>query len=334
MSWWSNLYKKRAEDWVFARLADHQVPGEPRSEVEVPIDQAYLTITLRSMRITNVRKLTTKFYGIVHSFITLDHLSGKEAVFQTVSTPTELRKADPANLDRVIQVNKPLLGPVPYRGGRLNLELGLFSVAEADLAAPFIDVLESMASQAGVGIISTAIPFLQPLKKGIDALTGTSNDSILEIGVSANLEPPKTGWYVVMRAPKQAVTVADLTITPTDFRLVNALTKAPVQDYPYLVFTVTQSAERPDWFKLPDLTRTHQELQAAVRKGDYNSAKELIVAFKRTALTSDDLITKDAVRLSQLVKEKTEAALTGTMTAKGPDGQRELPPLESYELYQ
>ncbi|HEY8186653.1 MAG TPA: hypothetical protein VIF64_11315 [Pyrinomonadaceae bacterium] len=332
MGWWNKLFKTRAEDWVFQRLKNDQVPEDPKSNDVLSAGEAYLTITLRSMRVVNVRKLATKFYGVVHSFITIDHLSGKDGSFQTVTTPSQLRNIDSQNVDHVIQVNKTLLGPIPYRGGQIGLELGLFSVKEADLAAPFLDVLQSMASQAGVGIVSAALPFAEPIKKGIEAITGTSGDSILEIGVATDLNPPTTGWWVVMRAPKETTIVSELDVTPTDFRLVNKASGELVKDYPYLVFTVTQSTKRSDWFKLPDLTKPYQKLQDAVRDGDYNAAKDLITTFKRLALTSDDLITDDAKNIGKLVQAKAEEALGATLTSAGKT-KIDLPPLESYQLY-
>jgi len=332
VGFWSALYKKKAEDWVFARLDGSQVPEEPKANADLIADEAYLTITLRSLRVVNVRKLATKFYGVVHSFTTLDHLSGRNGEFQTVTSPTQLQSIDPKNVDRVMQINKTLLGPIPYRSGKVGLELGLFSVKEADLAAPFLDVLQTMASQAGVAVVSAALPFVDPIRKGIDALAGTADDSVLEIGVATDLNPPQTGWWVVMRAPKNNFDVSSLQVTPSDYRLVDKSTGQLIKDYPYLVYTVSQSKQRADWFKLPDLTKPYQKLNEAVRDKDFNAAKELISTFKRLALTSDDLLLNDATRIAQLVKDKAEAAMGGTLTAAA-GTQPELPPLETYPLY-
>lgn len=331
MGGWTELFTKRLEDWIFISLNQNQVPDEPKINSDISADEAYITINLRSLRILNVRKLTTKFYGVVHSSISLNHLSGDEAAFQTVTVPNALRRIDPENLDRIIQINNSLLGPIPYRGGTVKMELGLFSVKESDLAAPFIDILETMASQAGVSIVSTALPFLGPLKKGIDAIIGTANDSILEIGLSTNFDPPKNGWYLVMRARKQDIDISKLRVTTPDFRLVNVDTNHLVQDFPYMIFTINQSKQRPDWFKLPDLVKPYQELQASVRKGDYNAANELLITFKRIVLTCNDLIEKDAIDIARLVKERTESIMIKTQTSSA--GKRELPPLESYRLY-
>ncbi|WP_026732873.1 hypothetical protein [Fischerella sp. PCC 9605] len=335
MGWWKQLFITRAKDWIFEELEPTQVPPEEAfDKVSIPEDKAYFTITLRSMRIVNVRKLTTKFYGMVHSFSTLPHMSGEDAAFHFVIAPTELRRIDPQNLDRVVQVNKPLLGPIPYRGGCLGFELGLFSVKETDLAAPFIDVLETIASKAGVSFVSAAIPFIEPLKKGIDALTGASDGSILEIGVSAGMTPPKTGWYVVMRAQKGTVNVSDLLVTQPDYRLVSRTTGQLVQNYPYMVFCISASIQRSDWFRLPDLQKPYQKLREAVESQDYQEAQDLLTTFRRIALWSPDLITQDARRLANLISEKVREALQPTLTSRVPEALKPtLPALEDLNLY-
>jgi len=332
---WLDIFRKRAEEWVFSPLAAAQVPEEPKANNAIGADDGYVTITLRSMRIVNVRKFTTKFYGVVHSFVSLDHSSGTDAVFQNVTTPSELKKIDPKNLDRVIAVNMPVIEQVPYRGGNVSLEMGLFSVKETDLAAPFIDLLETMSKQAGVAVISAAAPFVQPLKKGIDAIIGTDSDTILEIGVSTNFNPPKTGWFVIMRAPKEDNIVPSLMVTPTDFRLVDKETAKPVKDYPYMVFTITHSRQRDDWFKLPYLKESYQKIQDALRQGKYTDAQEQLVVFKRAALTSGDLLLDDALRINKLVEEKLKTVMDATMTAKSiKESIQLMPELEELPLYQ
>lgn len=331
---WKDIFRKRAEEWIYAPLNDEQVPEDPKGSSPVGVNDGYLNITLRSMRIVNVRRFTSKFYGVVHSHVSLGHLSGEDAVFQNVTTPSELKKIDPKNLDRIIAVNMPIVEQVPYRGGNVKLEMGLFSVKETDLAGPFIDLLESMARQAGVGVVSAAIPFVQPLKKGIDAIIGTDSDTILEIGVSTNFDPPKTGWFVVMRAPKESNIVPSLSVTPHDFRLVVKTDGQPLKDYPYMVFTISHSRQRNDWFKLPYLKETYQKIREALREGKYTDAEDQIVIFRRAALTSGDLLSEDANRIVGLVEEEVRKVMGKTTTSAIKESAILLPELESFPLYQ
>lgn len=233
MSWFEDVFKQGTQDWVFSRLGADQVQQAPIPVEGVAANDSYVSVRLRSLRLVNVRHLTRMFYPVAHSFTSLLHRGKGEAEFQVVTTPTKLTAIDPSRLDRVIQANIPLLGPVPYRGGGLGLELGLFSVEEADLAKPFLAMLEGLSAAAGVSVVSTAMQFVTPLKQGIEAITGTAGGAILEIGVSTRLDPLTTGYYIVMRAHKDAVAVENLIVTGEDFRLVDRRTGQPVADFPY-----------------------------------------------------------------------------------------------------
>ena len=169
---------------------------------------------VKSARIVNVRQGLTKFYGVVNSSMAVPHLSGASAEFNVITTPAFLKNVDAAHIDRVIQLDQRLLGPIPYRGGQLTLEIGLFSIKAVDLAAPYLEVLETMSKQAGVAFINAALPFAEPLKTGINLLVGGGDSSPLEIGVAASAWTPETGYFVVMRAPKGSVPVKDLRVDP------------------------------------------------------------------------------------------------------------------------
>ena len=112
-----------------------------------------------------------------------------------------MKELDSKHLERVITVNKPILGPVPYIG-QLSLELGLFSVKGSDLAGPYIDVLTSVGETAGVGFSSKALPFVDPLRKGLDLLFGNNNQAELEIELDESWNKGETGTWLVIRAPK------------------------------------------------------------------------------------------------------------------------------------
>jgi hypothetical protein len=331
MSWFEDLFTKKNEDWTFGPLTTEQVPGERKNAVPIPVDGAYISIDICSLRIVNLRRFTSTFYGVVHSFIGLDHLSGEVANFQTVTTPSELKKIDPKRLDRVIVNNIPVLGPVPYRGGRISFSLGLFSVKESDLAGPYLDLLGNLASKAGISVVNAALPFVDTIKSGVDAIIGNADASILEIGYSTYFnEPPSTGWFAMVRAPRDSKILPTLKVAEGDFKLLDAKGNT-IKEYPYIVFKITQSTQRNDWFKLPDLKGPYDKLQAAVKAGLYTEAEDLLKIFKRFAWTSNDLLFADADRIAKLVEERTMAVLKATTVAAGE--QKELPDLETYEMY-
>ena len=327
MGWWAKIWRTKAEEWIFAPL--EQVP-DGLVPSELVAEQMYVSVALRSLRVVDVRKGISKFYGTVHSYIGLPHLSGQEAVFQTVTTPNDLRDADASRIDRIIQLDRPLLRDVPYRGGSLDMEMGLFSVKSADLVAPFVSVLEKMAEVAGVSYVSAAMPFVEPLKLGIGLLTGSSDESILEIGISWAPNPPRTGWYFVMRAPKGAVDPANGLVDKNDFRL---LLKGggSLSQYPYMLFRLSSSIRKDDWFMIPDLVQPYEDLRKAVREGKADPVRQALGAFTRTVLTCQDLLRNDARRVVKLVTDDVNEVLGVALQAAGSSAK--LPELKDVPLY-
>ena len=88
---WKKVWQQRANGWARSEIVSaNTLAGEP-----IEPDGAYVYIWLESMRITNVRKGLTRFFGAVHSFVSVPVLSGAErATFHSVSTPTGLQALD------------------------------------------------------------------------------------------------------------------------------------------------------------------------------------------------------------------------------------------------
>ena len=112
-----------------------------------------------------------------------------------------------------------------------------------------------------------------------------------------------TGYYVVMRAPKATTDLTTLRLDK-DYRLVDASGK-PFKSYPYVVFSVSASPKRSDWFMVPEVAKAHKTLQDEVRTGQPTKVDEAFVAFKLITLTSPDLLRADA----RTIVERVEAEL-------------------------
>jgi hypothetical protein len=327
MGIWSDLMHKKAEDWTYLEFSADQVPAGVGHEVIEP-NSAYLTLTLNSMRVVDVRRGIKRFYGAVHSWSSLSHLGSGRAEFQSVTTPPELKDADSDHLDRVISMERPLLGPTPYRGGGLDLELGLFSIASGELVGPFLEVLGTMARAAGVTFVSAALPFIGPLTQGISLLTGTARDSLLEIGLAKRWEPT-TGYYGIVRAPRGSIRLEDLHVA-ADQRLVDSAGSA-IRNYPYVVFSIEAKRDRPNWFEIADLKKAYDELSAEVQRGRVPETEEAFAVFRRMALLSPDLLFDDARVIADKVNAHIKEVMTGTQTAGGI--RDPLPDLQSFSPF-
>jgi len=302
-----NLWKTESTDWTYLHLPPSQTPENLPEEIIEP-NVHYVEITLKSLRIDSVREGLKRFYGVVHSFISVPHLGGKNLDFYVVTAPNQLRDMDPSNADKIISVNIPLLGQVPYRGVGIKFELGLFSVKSSDLTESLVNLFSDMSAVAGVSFASAALPYAQFLNKGIDFLTGNSNDTNLEIGLSTTMKEMKTGYYVVMQASKDQVHVKDLFIDKDDYKLVNKNLEA-YKLFPYMVFEVKASNVRRDWFQIPELSAAYQVLKQQLRSMRFDDAKKSLDALEVLLLNSDDLLFDDAEKIYRRIYDECDKIL-------------------------
>jgi hypothetical protein len=165
MGFWSDLWKTKSQHYTACYIGEG--PGTAVSK-----NEEYLTIDLETMHIVDVREGLTKFYGAVHVNIGVPFITGDVREFQLLSAPSDLGKVDAKHLDRIISGPIRLLDAVPYRGGKIDLEIGLFSIEAADLAGPYLKLLTSLSDKAGVAFTSSITPFVDVLHDGFKAIAG------------------------------------------------------------------------------------------------------------------------------------------------------------------
>jgi hypothetical protein len=322
--WWSKTVRTAAQTWFFGRLGDPAMPAPP-----VAPDQRYVNVFLRSMHVANLRVGAITYHGSVTSSFSMLRRSGTSAEFLVIVTPNMLKNIDPAGLDKVVTLNTRLVGPLPYRGGDVNAEIGLFSVPQSDLAEPYLSIVEQLTGLAGVSLASSSMPLVRTVKSALNMLVGAASDTRLEIGVRTSLTPLVEGDYCAVKLSAADLTPADLRLTPA-----GTLTSPNGADItaPYLVFTVSTSPVREDWFIIPEIRAAYDELRAAARRGDLQRAEEGVRAFRRVATTCDDLLAPDGVRLTDLVQTEINLAFgEGVLTSATPT--RDLPDLAALPLF-
>lgn len=291
-------------------------------------ESSYLSVFLRSMRIVDVRAGVQRFHGAVSSYCSLPHRSGDKAEFFVLTTPAGLKDVQPKHADRVLTLSKRLLGPVPYRGGDLEVQLGLFSIKAADLAGPYLDLLETMSTVAGISFLGPAAAFVTPLRKGLDLLVGSEDPSVLEIGLSTTFSPPETGVFCLIGADQGDLGPSQLRLD-ANYRLLTDQGE-PVTEYPYLTFSVESHARRDDWFQVPQLREAHQALTEEVYRAEVGRVEAALAAFQRAAVLSPDLLARDGSQLAERIAEEVRLAMKVHATSAD---RPQLRPLQDVDLY-
>jgi hypothetical protein len=166
--WLKGLLVAQAEQRLYANIPnDHVSPGIEGGLFEP--DTCYLRIWLNGLYMENRRVLYQMRCPLAHAACRFNYASGAQDLRLVVGEGQSDNLA--VAVDRAVNLNYPLLGPVPYRGGDVELQIALVAMKKSDYGDQLLDYscAQSVDRQRRTQV---ALPFLQPLKRGIEGLFG------------------------------------------------------------------------------------------------------------------------------------------------------------------
>lgn len=321
MGIWTDVWRTEAKNWAFGRIG---------SEAAILPQKRYLSVTLRQLRIVNARVGFSRFYGAVEFYGRLPHMSGTSAEFASVTSPSKLRDIHRRDLGNLVFSNQRLLGPVPYAGGDLEIEIGLFAIKSQDLLMPYLDLLGELSDAAGLAFFSVAAPYISAIKKGAAALIRPVGSSALEIGSSVTFNPAQEGVYFAARIDPVDYDLSKFSIDNNNHLLDEQGRR--LAHAPYLIFSVTQSAVRDDWYQIPAISDAYNKLVSAVREQkSYKEVSSYFEHFRRVVFTDPDILSGHALQIISWAEAKVAAAQGSTKTSRQARGPT-LPALRTLQL--
>jgi hypothetical protein len=321
---WSDLWISESKDWAFSRIG-----GWSAGSVIEP-KKSYVSVMIRQLHIVNVRVGFSRFYGTVQSYARLPHMSGRAVEFTAVTTPAQLRDVQKKNLDRFVLSGQRLLGPVPFMGGDLELEIGLFSVKSQDMLKPYLDLLDELSKAAGVSVFSVAAPYLAPLKRGVELLTAADGGVMLEIGVTATFDTLREGTYFVARLDSTSRDTSKFAVDE-NYRLLDE-SGNHISSAPYIVFSIGQHDVRGDWFTIPSIANVHAKLNDAIKaQSSFKLVSSHQEHFNRVVRADPDILPDHADEIIDWVSSQVNKALGAVKTSRGGTGAA-LPALSELRL--
>lgn len=304
-----DIVRTKSTTWTYAEIRADRTPQGLVRDLILP-GQFYINVTLRSFRIPNLKVLFSKFFGTVHSYCEIQSGAGDISQMQTITTPQQLQSADPSHVDRTLIQNIPLLGPVPFVGGNFLIEIGLFAMKESDLTGPYLNLLGSVATKAGISSVGNALQLAQPVLDGINSIVDTTAAG-LQIGIYKQFvqpDVPQQGYYAVIAATMGTVDTSNLAIDNNQ-RLVLFDTRKEIEQ-PYIVFTIERLTARTDWRELPDVKATYAAIHSAQLLKDKTKIEDALTAFKVMVASSLDLLDDDQDKIIAGVDHEVTKFLT------------------------
>lgn len=333
MGWFGDLINKikgsEAVDLVF--VPGLAMPGATAATFQR--DRCYVELYVDSLRLEKNRSFATKFHGLVYSFVTLSRAGDSNAQVAAVSKPEKIAELDKDSIGKVITVSKQMMGSVPWRGGNLQLELGLFAVKSGNLLTPVLDFVTRVSETAGISFVGAVKPFVPLITEGMDMIAGQTQDSKLQVGVDTAiaLEGKPSMACAIIAEDKRKIDPSKLSVDGADRKLLydgQPLVEA------YCVFSLRLVERKADYGEIPEIKAAYATFRDAVIKGVQKDAEEALVIFRRTALFSPDLIPSDAKTLVGEAEALMKDAFGAGGIAKKADRDSLMPAsLEGLSLY-
>lgn len=321
MGIWGDVWRTEAKSWAFGHIG---------TTTDISPHKKYLSVMLRQLRIVNARVGFSRFYGAVEFYGRLPKLSGAAAEFASVSSPSKLRDIHKKDLGNFVFGNQRLLGPIPYVGGDLELEIGLFTIKSQDLLMPYLELLGELSSSAGLAFVSVATPYISAIKKGASALMRPEGSSSLEIGASVTFNPVQSGSYFAARMSSGDYDLSKFSVDDNYYLLDDQGQR--IAGVPYLIFSVDQSSVRDDWHQIPAISASYNQLMDAVRKQkSYKEVSSYFEHFRRVVLTDPDILSEHGPQIVTWAQANVAAAQGATKTSREGEGPA-LPPLHALQL--
>jgi len=302
--------------------------SEPRSYINIPKDNivdapvlndfeaeaCYLALWLTDMHLRHRRVLYQDRVPAVHSYCRFLHDGERKAVPKVVG----IGQVDGVGraLDRIINLNHPVFGPVPYQGDRVDIVLALLSIEVQDYGQDLLNLLSDLSALGAQGELDLASAVLAPLKKGVDKLFGLGKvNPHLAISDSLAVEPSAPnrlvpGYHAVIDAPPGTYSTERLWNQRGKLlHGASAETATAFDSADYFVFFIENRARRQDWSSLKSINDGWTDAVRAAGKPDNQAEIDMAFqAFKNSVLASQDLIWNDKVELVHKLQARMRAA--------------------------
>jgi hypothetical protein len=296
----SSLFKKALKD-ERKILRPHFFPATGSDPNHLVNEETYVRLRLARMHLKDRRVLFQTKYPVVNTSTRFAGREGKVEV-QFVARPDLAGNTSRSQLDEIVTLDQTILGPILYRGGDLELMLGLYAAPADDWAKRFISLAEGVSKLTLNVPLTTAISMAGAIKKSLeDSMSGDGLD--LKLGLDMELKENITlapGHLVMINAP-------DKDIDRSVFQVENGELMSGGKVYTghdYIVLAIEVTRSRSDWQALGYGASWKKLLTVAAEADNIELVKTAYLTFSGVIQASDDLSLADRNAILTLAQER------------------------------
>jgi hypothetical protein len=302
-----------------ARIAipfENGVPG-PVETAPLKAGEGYFRLWVAEMYLRSDQQWFRSFYPVVQSLTTFQFGAGAQRLeIPHLAGPGHLKSIDPANLDRVVQIDHPLTSLVPFAGGTVQIEAGLFAMQADDMLQRFLDVVSSFSGLLAVPQLSAAINIAGSVSKGVEQILGIGTNRLMlgyqqtfaGTGGSTQLGP---AHIVLLNAQSGSTKPEHYWVRNGNLHYgLDAEQATPLTGVDYMLLRLETVAQRDDWDGLTSINEPWTKAIESLSQTDASGQPRLADAetFVRVAavaaLNSPDLTVQDRMRVAKAIRDR------------------------------
>lgn len=307
--------QRDARRYLYVPLDGERVVDGPSDGEAIQAQRDYFRLWLTEMCLRHDRAWFKTWHPAVHSLVRLQF--GREQVdIPNVAGELNLDGLAESNLDRVVGLNYPLTGLLPFNGGTIGLTAGLLAMEGSNLLASAIGFMSNIAGLLAAPQVSAALHVAGPIAQGIQSLLGGSNGD-LHLGLAETFTGGGGGGANELRPGYLAVVLATADeLRPEELWVAagrlhrgrSASDLKALSGFAFMLFRVEARRERDDWEALTDIKGPFDQAITALGNGAQETAETFIRVAIANTLTSRDLTRADRSRVARALKSDFEEA--------------------------
>jgi hypothetical protein len=275
--------------------------------------QHYVRLWVTRMMLKDSTEWFTKLYPGVYSIAHL-RFGDNDVDLANLAGPKQLGDLKPASLDRSLQLDNPMTGLLPFRGGSLQLVCGLAQMPSDNLLGDFLNTLGDFASKVAQPQVSAGIAIASQVAAGIQNFLGVSKAK-LNLYYQQNFtgqpgaQALRSGFIFLSDEPSGSISADKLWVINGEPRIGDTQqTAKAITGQNYLLIQIELPTDRDDWDQFSSIEVPLQKATDAKMQGKTDDAKSYLVSAVMAAYDSADLTNADRLRVIQKINDAYNAA--------------------------
>jgi len=339
MGLWDKLVTLfRAQDKKYKNIFfEKKQVDEDYNDTPVIEGSSYCRIWLAEMRLARGVDWFKTRYPMVYAAIRYDY-GGRTVTIPYVGGLDYFKELTEDNLDKIIQVNRPLTPLFPFNRGVVDFQAALFSIDSSDPVAKFLSAMGRLSKLIPVPELSSVIGMVEPIYSGIDELIGAGKSNF-EMGyqrafvgaddgaIGSNFL--RQGYFAAIMAQDDDFKDEHLRVVRESVKLLPNGQASPAQQlagYNYMLFRIEVRSQQ-DWESLSSIKTLVERAESALENGKIGTAKDLLISIKIAIARSPDVTKRDREAMFSRIREHLETL--GLEGSRGTVAKRSL-----YEIMQ